>query len=175
LRIRSSYVVIPALLAVILMVSSAVYASLDSGLSWGLGKSKKMTLSVFAATDRQSGESGFGASLMQNQRQPVDFSYVSLNSYRLYQISKLAPKRIGGFTLNFGFSAAYAVPVDDLQPYGTPENLYTGLTAVLAKTETSFGVAIDVRATSLAKDVNPIAWFSNPDILWLGAGLSYSF
>lgn len=175
MRIRSYYVVIPALLAVTLMVSSAVCAALDGGLSWGLGKSKNTTLTVFMATDRQSGESGFGASLTKKQRQPVDLSYVSLNSFRLYQISQLAPKRIGGYTVNFGFTAAYADPVDDAPPLGTPEKMLTGITAVLAKTETSFGVAIDLRATSLSKDFDPIAWFINPDILWLGAGLSYSF
>ncbi len=165
-----------ALLVVALMASSAAYANLGFGSSnWGMSRSKNMSLSVFMAVDKQSDESGYGVSLTQNGTQPIELSYVSLDTFRLYQFSQTTPKQFSGFKVNFGFAAAYADPIENVPDEGTPENLYTGLTLSLARTEMAYGLALDVRATSLSKDFDPIAWFSDPDILWLGAGLSYAF
>ena len=127
------------------------------------------------AIDKQSDKSGYGISLTQNSREPVDLSYVSLDTFRLYQFSQTSPKQFGAYKVNFGFAVAYADPVDEMPAPDTPDNMYTGITAILGRTEMAYGIALDIRATSLSKDFDPIAWFSDPDILWLGAGLSYSF
>lgn len=179
MRIRSSYVLFATLLAVTLLAASAATASLGYkplGMSsFGLNNQKGMTLSVFAAVDRESHDSGFGVSLSQRQNGLSDMTYVDLDSFRLYQFSKLTPKQVGGYSVNFGFTLAYADPKDPNPSPDTPSNFMSGISVVLAKSEMSSGLSLDLRGSSLSKDFDPIAWFSNPDVLWIGAGLSYSF
>ena len=161
---------IHALIAILAI--AALVAASPADAAWGT-RTKSMSLSVFAAIDKKSDESGYGIAITKYGREVADLSLLDLGDFRLAQFSKLAPKQIGPWALNFGFAIAYADPKEGV--VGAPEKLLTGLSVILAKSEIALGLSFDLRASSLSKDFDPIAWFTDPDILWLGAGLSYSF
>jgi hypothetical protein len=161
---------IHALIA-ILAVAALVAAS-PANAAWGT-RTKNISLSAFAVTETKSDQSGYGIALTKYGREVADLAFVDLGDFRMAQFSKLAPKQVGPWALNFGFAIAYADPKEGV--VGAPDKLLTGLSVILAKSEIALGLSFDLRASSLSKDFDPIAWFTDPDVLWLGAGLSYSF
>ena len=137
------------------------------------GEKKSTSLSAFVTSERKSGATGFGAAWTQRGRETADLSFADLGDFRLYQFSKLAPKQVGPYSVDFGFTIAYADPKEDL--LDTPKDVLTGISVIYAKTELMMGMSLDLRVSSLSSEFNPLAWFTDPDVLWLGAGLSYTF
>ena len=156
------------ILIVIVLAASAVSAA------WPQDNSSETRLSVFMVTDRESRESGYGAALSRLDREMSDLSYMDFGEFTLAQFAKLAPKQLGPYTAYFGFAVGFAKP-DDASIPGMPDGWLTGLGLTLGKVDLSYGLSLDLRASSLSKDFDPIAWFSDPDLLTLGAGLSFKF
>jgi hypothetical protein len=123
--------------------------------------------------DKKSGGSGYGIALSQYGKDVTDLSAADLGDFRLYQFSKLAPRRVGPYMVDFGFTLGYAEAKEGLPD--APKNLLTGLSVILGKSELALGMSLDLRVTSLSTEFDPLAWFTDPDIFWLGAGLSYTF
>lgn len=159
-----------------LVTASAANAAIGwNAANWIGPNATKTKLSAFAVAEKQSGESGFGAAFTRTGPQTLDISYMKVDSFSLYQVSQLQPKQIGPFSVNFGFTMAWAKATEDLPDPATPNDMLTGLSLVLAKSASASGISLDIRASSLSKEFNPIAWFSDPDVFWIGAGLSYGF
>ncbi|MHB0912242.1 MAG: hypothetical protein ACYC2Y_02185 [Armatimonadota bacterium] len=149
-----------ATLAVLIAVSSACSA-------YGFyQKPKESTLSVFAAVESQTGESGFGVSLDKNDS---DIAYLDMGSFTVIQTAKLQSTQVAGFPVKIGFTAAYA---SEKSGYDAPDGFLTGLTVLLAKGGGDT-FSFDLRASVLAK--NPINVIGNPDVMWAGAGVSFSY
>ncbi len=159
-----------------LVTASAASASVGwNSANWSGPNATKTKLSAFAVAEKESGESGFGAAITQTGPKTLDISYMKVDSFSLYQISQLAAKQIGPFMVNFGFTTAWAKRAAGIADPTTPDNMMTGISLVLAKSASAGGISLDIRASSLSKEFNPIAWFSDPDVFWIGAGLSYGF
>lgn len=159
-----------ALITVMLVILAVSVASAD----YQYGNSSETTLSVFMVKDTQSDNSGFGAALSRLDQDMTDLSYMDIDKFTLAQLSKLAPKQLGPYSAYFGFAVAFATP-DDMVIPDEPEGWYSGLALVLGKVELSYGLSLELRASSLSKDFDPIAWVSDPDLFILGGGLSYKF
>jgi len=166
LKLRSIHILAGVLLFVI---SPAAQAD----VAWDTGNTKHTNLSVFAAMDTKSDESGYGAALSIYDRGLTDLSYVDLGDFRVAQFAKLSPKQIGMYSAYFGFALAHADP--KVEGLDAPDGMLSGLSLIMAETDLAFGLSVELRATSLSKDFDPIAWFTDPDVLWLGAGVSYTF
>lgn len=147
------------------IVIAPVYAE------WGIEKT--MNLSVFAAMDKGSDESGYGASLAIHEAGITDLSFVDMDSFRFGQFAKLDPKQFGSIPVFFGFAVGYVERKDDVSDQR--EGLHTGLELMTDKYEIMNGFSLSLRIASLSKDFDPVAWFTDPDILWAGAGLAYEF
>lgn len=132
------------------------------------------SLSVFMLKDTRSDQSGFGAALSMVDEDMTDLSYMDLGSFTLAQFAKLSPRGLGPYNAYFGFAAAFAKP-DDASVPGVPKDWLSGLALMLGKTDLGYGLSLDLRASSLSKDFDPIAWFTDPDLFIVGAGLSYKF
>jgi hypothetical protein len=39
----------------------------------------------------------------------------------------------------------------------------------------STGLSLDLRLASMSHNINPLRWVTNPDMLFVGAGVSYGF
>jgi hypothetical protein len=164
MKLRGILIVIP-----VLVLISAIAAGAQT--FWSADRTKT-SLSVFAAIDSRSNESGYGASVTIHGPKTIDISYADFGPFQLAQIGQLAPKPMGMLSTNLGFVIGYAE-----RDEGTtmPEGMLSGLELMLARQEISAGMALDVKVTSLSKDFDPIAWLSSPDVLWLAAGVSYAF
>lgn len=53
--------------------------------------------------------------------------------------------------------------------------MFTGVEAIITKAKLADRLYIDLGANSFSRGYDPIDWFKNPDVFWLGAGISYSF
>jgi len=159
--------IVRALIIVVLAASSA-----SAALPYG--NSSETTLSVFMVKDTQSDNSGFGAALSRLDQGMTDLSYMDIDKFTLAQLSKLSPKQLGPYNAYFGFAVAFATP-DDMVIPDEPQGWYSGLELILGKVELSYGLSLELRASSLSHDFDPIAWLSDPDLFILGGGLSYKF
>lgn len=137
------------------------------------GRQNNTSVSVFAAMDKKSDNSGYGASYTKHGYQTTDLSYVDFGDFRMAQFSQLTPRQVGPFAANFGFTVGYA----DRKPDALegPDGMVSGISLVLAQTQLTQKVSLDIRASSLTKNFNPVDWFTDPDVLWAGAGLSMKF
>jgi len=167
LKPRIMCVLLLALLAFSLMAS-------DVSADWRTGKAKDTSITVFAATDKKSDQSGIGVALSKYGRGITDLSFTDFGEFRLAQFSKLNPRQIGLYVAYIGFAVAYADPEDDTTA-DVPDGMLYGLQLVLGKIDLSYNLSVDLRMSSLTEDFDPIGWFTQPDLLSLGAGLSYSF
>ena len=159
-----------ALIIVMLVTLAVSVASAD----YQYGNKSETRLSVFMVKDTQSDESGFGAALSKLDEKLTDISYMDFGEFTLTELTQLEPKEFGPYGVYFGFAVAYAKP-DDGTVLDVPDGFVSGLALILGKVDLSYGLTLDLRASSLSKDFDPIAWFSDPDILILGAGLSHKF
>ena len=159
-----------ALITVMLVILAVSVASAD----YQYGNSSETTLSVFMVKDTQSDNSGFGAALSRLDQDMTVLSYMDIDKFTLAQLSKLSPKQLGPYNAYFGFAVAFATP-DDMVIPDEPEGWYSGLELILGKVELSYGLSLELRASSLSHDFDPIAWLSDPDLFILGGGLSYKF
>ena len=167
MRSRTIFAFTAFLLVAVFIAASPATAQMS------YGEKKSTCLTVFAAHEKQSGGSGYGIALSQYGKEVTDLSAADLGDFRLYQFSKLAPKKVGPYMVDFGFTVGYADPKDGFPD--APKDLFTGLVVILGKSESSQGISLDLRVSSLSREFNPMAWFTDPDIFWFGAGLSYSF
>lgn len=140
------------------------------------------SVSVYGAWDQVSGKPGAGVSLSSRQEQGLtDISATAFPHDIIVQSSQLKKLGSGALPLYVGMTAAYsfantqAAADQLLNGHSTPTGLMTGISVVVAKAQPSTGLALDLRVSSMSKDVNPIKWISNPDMLLFGAGASYSF
>ena len=165
----------PRIISVLVLASLAVSLT-ASGVSadWRTGRAKDTSITVFAATDKKSDESGIGVALSKYDRGVTDLSFTDFGEFRLAQFSKLNPRQIGPYVAYLGFAVAYADPDDDTTA-DVPDDMLYGLQLVLGKIDLSYDLSLDLRMSSLTEDFDPIGWFTQPDLLSLGAGLSYSF
>ena len=152
--------IIPALTLIVLVTSIASAA--------------ETSLSVFMLKDTRSDRTGFGAALSRLDEDMTDLSYMDLGDFTLGQFSKLSKKPLGPYSVYFGFAAAFATPDDVVTP-DVPQGWESGLALMLGKTDLGYGLSLELRASSLSKDFDPIAWLTDPDLFIVGAGLSYKF
>ena len=155
-------------LVIILLAASGVSAALpyDDG--------SETTLSVFMVKDMQSEETGYGAALSKLDGNMTDLAYMNLGEFTVVEISKLSPKQLGPIDMYFGFATGFAKADSESIP-GTPDGWLSGLELILGKMNLTSGLSLELRASSLSSDFDPIAWVSDPDVFILGAGLSYKF
>ena len=167
------------MLVVALVVVTAIASAANAGL---LKRSGDTTLSIYGAYEKVSRETGFGLALSKHAQDGIaDISGFAFNHSIILQSSQLRPITSGALPIYIGMTAAYsfanpsgqAGTLPDLNR--TPEGFMSGIQVVLAKTQPSAGLALDLRVSSLSKGVNPVKWITNPDALCVGAGLSYSF
>lgn len=149
-------------------------ASTASAQAWGnySWNQKTTNLSVFAAVDTKSDKSGLGVSLAMQDQGITEISYLHFDDNSIVQASKMTSKQLGGYPVLMGVSAAYSSPKVGST---TPKGLMTGLEVVMNVGKSAKGLSIDLRASSLSKGVNPIKWITDADVLWAGAGMSYTF
>lgn len=148
-------------------------ASVPANAQWGTAVSKDTSLTVFAVKDMKSEDGGFGAALTKYDMGVTDISFADLDSFKVGTFSKLSPKQFGLFPVYLGFALGYA-SADDTA-LDAPDGMLSGLALIAYRSNLAAGLSLELRATSLSEEFDPIAWFSNPDILMVGAGLSYSF
>ncbi|MHB1000302.1 MAG: hypothetical protein ACYC27_13760 [Armatimonadota bacterium] len=134
---------------------------------------KKTSLSVFAAIDTKSDDTGYGISFSMRDENVTDISYVHFDSVDLFQTARLTERQLFGFPAYIGISAAYANDRSD--DTDAPNGLMTGLQVILNLAKPTSGISVDIRASSLSESINPIKWITDPDVLWAGAGISYTF
>lgn len=137
--------------------------------------SSESSISVFAVTDTQNAGGGFGASLTTNKgSQITDLSYVSAGSYKLVQTGAMSPNFLGGsLPIAGGVAVAYVNPSSGNANFSS--GFLTGFEVGLGTIKTDGGLSFTVKASALSTNLNPYVWITNPNILWLGAGVSYSF
>lgn len=155
----------------------AISSAASAGL---LRRNGDTSLSVFGAWDKVSEKPGLGVSLMKNDRGLTTLTAAAFSHSILLQSSQLRPLVGGVLPIYAGMTVGYSFATNDgsVQMPGEMEvanGFMTGLEVVFAKTQPSAGLSFDLRASSMTKSVNPIKWISDPDVLWFGAGLSYSF
>lgn len=164
---QRTHILVLIFAVITLMVASAAQATRISR------DSSNTQLSVFAATDTRSDESGFGISMSRpGARDTKDLTFVNFNSYRMFQVTTLVPKEIAGYSTLYGLTMGYS---ERKSGDTAIDGVTTGLMVVLAKSNVGRGMSIDIRACTMTKDVNPLKWFTDPDIFWAGAGLSFGF
>ena len=166
-------------LVVALVVVAAIAPAVHAGL---LKRSGDTTLSVYGAYEKVSQETGFGLALSKHTEGGIaDISGFAFNHSIILQSSQLRPITSGALPIYVGMTAAYsfantsgqAGTLPDLNQ--APTGFMSGLQVVFAKTQPSAGLSLDLRVSSLSKDINPVKWITNPDALCVGAGISYSF
>ena len=167
----------------ILVLAILVVAAIAPAANAGQPKrSGDTTLSVYGAYEKVSQEPGYGLALSTHaQGRITDISGVVFNHSIILQSSQLRPITSGALPIYIGMTAAYSFANASGQA-GTlpglnqpPTGFMSGLEVVLAKTQPSAGLSLDLRVSSLSKGVNPVKWISDPDALCVGAGISYSF
>ncbi len=162
------------IICILLLASLAVGLTVSEvSAQWRTGEVKDTSITVFAATDKKSDESGIGVALSKYDRGITDLSFTDFGEFRLAQFSKLNPGHIGPYAAYIGFAVAYADP--DEGAVDVPDDMFYGLQLVLGKIDLSYDLSLDLRMSSLTEDFDPMGWFTDPDLLSLGAGLSYSF
>lgn len=154
---------VTALVLSIMAIASASYA-------YVVGQAGQTTLSVFAAYDLKNSDTGIGATIAKPAA-GEDFTYISTNSYNLYQTAKLFPAHFMGYNVQMGFAAGYS---SEKGESGVVNGVVTGLKVVMTRPFGRSGLSLYLNGSSMSKNFNPTAWFS-PDILIGGAGLSYKF
>ncbi|MHB1456397.1 MAG: hypothetical protein ACYC0V_05715 [Armatimonadota bacterium] len=141
----------------------------------------KGTVNVFVATDTKSDDSGYGASLTLKSDPTATVTYIHFDNFDLIQVSKYQPTHLGGYPLKVGLSLAYANSRvnEDFNPYEPvmerPDGLLSGLEASVSLGKPQSNFSIDLRASSLSKNVNPLKWIGDADLLWIGAGISFKY
>ena len=142
---------------------------------------KNSTVSVFAATDTKSNDSGYGVSLTLKSDPTAALTYVHFENFDVFQVSKSKPTQLAGYPVNVGVVLGYANSrvKEDFTPYGPyierPDGLLSGLEASVSLGKPQGGFSVDLKASSLTESVNPIKWLTNPDLLWLGAGVTFKY
>lgn len=166
---RKVLTLVPTLVLITIVAASAASAYNPYKYSSGNGSG---TLAVFVAEDQKASKSGFGVSYTTKDNGLSDITYLDLSSYRMLQVAKLTNKNLSGYPVHYGFTFGYSSPKSGESAY---RGITSGLQAVLASSTNKKGISIDLRVCSMSHDINPIKWVSDPDILWGGAGISYSF
>ena len=139
------------------------------------------SFSVMYLRDTETGSDGIGLSLTIQKHNLADITFAGFFDYFMMQASMLAPRQIGALTAYWGFSVGYAQPMTGgaADPFSywrdVPEGIMTGIQVKLAHTNIGRGFSLDLRASSMAEGLSPTKWLTDPDSLWLGAGLSYKF
>lgn len=137
------------------------------------GETKQGTVTLFAATDTKSSDSGYGLSLTLKDDPTSAVTYVHLDSFDIYQVTKSKPTQLAGYPVNMGISLGYANRRNNAAD--VPNGLLTGLDVSVSLGKPKSNFSVDLRASSLARNVNPIKWVTNPDVLWLGAGVTFKY
>lgn len=136
---------------------------------------KSSTVSVFAATDLKSDDSGYGLSLTLKNDPNSTLTYVHFDNFDVLQVSKSQPSKLAGFPINVGIVLGYANSrVDDLE-IDRPDGLLTGLEASMSLGKPQSNFSVDIKASSLTESVNPIKWITDTDLLWVGAGITFKY
>lgn len=139
---------------------------------------KNSTASLFVATDTKSDESGYGVSLTMKNDPTAALTYVHFEHFDVFQVSKSKSSQIGGYPVNIGLLIGYAnnrVSNNILDTTSRPDGLLSGMEASVSLGKPSSSYSIELRASSLTENVDPIKWFSDPDLLWVGAGISFKY
>jgi hypothetical protein len=133
-------------------------------------------ISVFGVADLREHNAGFGAAydkVNSTNNTLADFTYTHLPGEQTLQLAQLYGVHLDGYPVYFGFAVGYAkAKSDDPNAY---EGVVTGLQAVLLQGQTHKGLSFDLRMATMTNGLSPIKWFTNPDTLWLGAGVSYGW
>lgn len=136
---------------------------------------KSSTVSVFAATDTKSNDSGYGASLTLKSDPTATLTYVHFENFDVFQVSKSKPTQLAGYPVNVGVVLGYANNRSSDLLIDRPNGLLSGLEASVNLGKPQGGFSVDLKASSLTESVNPIKWVTNPDLLWVGAGITIKY
>ena len=150
------------------MILPVLWLFLLAGAAPAAGQS----VSAFGVADIETSSGGWGVSLITSRPEITDISYVSTGSYRLIQAAGLS-NALGVLPVSVGLAIGYVDPTADNPPFS--RGFVSGLEVGMGIVKSSSGVSITLKATSLSTEFNPIKWVSDPDMLWIGAGLSFSF
>jgi hypothetical protein len=164
LKSKALALIVPALVLILCVPASLAHA-------YTVYQQQNTTVSLFAVEDMKANSTGFGLSMAQ-QNGLSDLSYVNVKDYQLFQATKFAQTTVVGIPVYIGFSLGYC---ENTPGSGVAQGLMTGLQVMMSKSLGSSGLSLNVRASTMAADINPTKWFSGEDILWAGAGLSYTF
>jgi hypothetical protein len=149
------------------MILPVLWLLLPAGISPAAGQS----VSAFGVADIKTSSGGWGVSLTASGQGITDISYISTGSYRLIQTSGLS-SALGILPISVGIAAGYVDPTEDTT---FSRGFVSGLEVGMGIIKSSTGPSITIKATSLSTEFNPIKWVTDPDMLWIGAGLSFSF
>ncbi|WP_319586067.1 hypothetical protein [uncultured Desulfobulbus sp.] len=151
---------------------------------------KKSTANIFLASDTKTNESGYGVSLTLKDDPTAAMTYVHFENFDVFQVSKSQSTHLGGFPVNVGVVLGYAnnrvdntpvLGIEGIKPLAAgdsadrPNGLLTGMEASVSLGKPTGGFSIDLRASSMSKNANPIKWISDPDLLWVGAGITLKY